>query len=88
MAQTGEWGINRADHEFDAPLLQRQHLRVAKCLRYYWVSRIQITEPHSLELPITDYRLLIGFGFHHRIETAQCSTRRPENRLFGFGVEC
>ncbi len=46
MAQAGERRIHRADHQFDAAPFEREHFGVAKRLRDYRVTRIQITEPH------------------------------------------
>src|SRR5215469_5403471 len=83
MAQTAERRIHGTDHEFDVQSLKRQHLRVAKRLRDYWVARIQITETHSLELAIADWRLPIGFRFHVAIEMVQQRSTRnvPKNRF-------
>ncbi len=79
MAQTGKRRVNRADHKLHAALFQRQHLRIAKRLRDYWVSGVKVTKPHSLRLLIADCRLPIGLGFHVILETAQptLNPRRP-----------
>src|SRR5438034_4087645 len=49
MAQTGKGWIDRADLKFEAAPLQRQHLRIAKCLRNDRIARVKITEPHRAD---------------------------------------
>jgi hypothetical protein len=71
MAQAGERRIDRADHKLDPAPFESEHFRIAKRLRDYRVTGIQVAESHSLRLPIADCRLPIGFGFHVAIETAQ-----------------
>src|SRR5262245_31821690 len=58
MAQTSERRVHRADHELDPSSLKRQHFCVAKCLRDYWVARIQITNSHcGKRIPETESTL-------------------------------
>jgi hypothetical protein len=47
VAQAGERRINRADHKLDPAPFESEHFRIAKRLRDYRVTRIEITEPHQ-----------------------------------------
>jgi hypothetical protein len=46
MAKAHEWRIYRADFQVHAAPLQRQHLSVAKRLRNYRISGIEIAKAH------------------------------------------
>src|SRR5262249_12001430 len=46
VAKAREWRIDRSDFQVHAATLERQHLRVAKCLRNYRISGIEIAKAH------------------------------------------
>jgi len=64
VAQAGERRINRADHKLDAAPFESEHFRIAKRLRDYRVTGIQITQAHGLKLRIADGGLRIEKGVH------------------------
>src|SRR6476661_4758841 len=74
VAQAGERRINRADHKLDIAPLESEHFRIAKRLRDYRVTRIQITEPHLF------CRLCLFLSLMCKGHKGQRERRTQENR--------
>ena len=64
VTQAGERRIDRTDYKLDAALFESEHFRIAKRLRDYRVTGIQIAQAHGLKLWVGDSGLRIETDVH------------------------
>src|SRR5437868_13986533 len=77
MAQAGQRWIHRTDHKFDTAPFERQHLRVAKGLRDYWVTRVKIAKSHcGKRIPETESNLCNVVGQARRLPISSLNSWR------------